>query len=426
MFKNSKKPTMSELVNFLTVEFTDIVGAMKHSLHETEPSVPNPYHMEGSVWAHTMMVCKVAEMLNVSKENKIIALLHDCGKPQARTDFTSNDGEHRVHFRNHEAYGTFIAIDVLERLRMLDVINTQQKGNILKIISIHGDLFNGMKGKGYQPSKIYDKFLLDPWNFETFITQVKCDSLGRFSNDDNKIAHDLGCNIYTEDDFFQYLSTRDAKESKDKDLNVFIGVPGSGKTTTLESYLNSSEHSINSSWVISRDDIMMKYAESLGIIGSKIKCANCTSGGIIIEDVAYKCRAGHDTNNPCVKGYRKLTSYSDVWKYMQDNDLHKEIDKLLEQDWVNAVKSDKNIFIDMTNMSKKSQKKWGNKLGKKDSEYNINGIFFACGDLEYRRRVEKRRTDTGKFIDWKIINSMKASFNYPTSEVFDNVTVVWG
>ena len=81
-FKDATEPTMDELVNWFQIEYTELCTEMKTSDHATSPNEPNPYHLEGTVWAHTMIVCQEAR--NDHKIVKIAALLHDIGKPLAR------------------------------------------------------------------------------------------------------------------------------------------------------------------------------------------------------------------------------------------------------------------------------------------------------------------------------------------------------
>jgi len=88
-FKDKNKPTMNELVYWMQVNHTDLVNDMKMSNHNAAPDEPNPYHIEDSVWTHTMMVCLRAEIDSEEEYNKIpliTALLHDLGKPESRAE----------------------------------------------------------------------------------------------------------------------------------------------------------------------------------------------------------------------------------------------------------------------------------------------------------------------------------------------------
>ena len=83
-FQDPSKPSMNELIRWFQVEYPNLVDDMQDSNHAFTTNEPNPYHLEGSIWTHTMMVCQRAEIENSSKILLITALLHDIGKPKAR------------------------------------------------------------------------------------------------------------------------------------------------------------------------------------------------------------------------------------------------------------------------------------------------------------------------------------------------------
>ncbi|MEA1973241.1 MAG: AAA family ATPase, partial [Candidatus Cloacimonadota bacterium] len=162
--------------------------------------------------------------------------------------------------------------------------------------------------------------------FNNFITQVLCDSTGRFfvSKEGRKNnAFKLGKEIFTEDQFIDYIVER-IKKNEDKPksesnpkITVLIGPPASGKT-------HWRDENITNEVVISRDDELMNYAKDNAIEGN----------------------------------------YSDVWKYLEENDLQKEVDKMVQDKFKDAMKFRKDIVIDMTNMPRKSRRKWFNTVPK--------------------------------------------------------------
>jgi len=85
-FRDIKDPSVNELIHWFQVEFSELADAMKNSDHAVTGDEPNPYHIEGDVFCHTMLVCQRAEIMDVPKINKICALLHDIGKPMARIE----------------------------------------------------------------------------------------------------------------------------------------------------------------------------------------------------------------------------------------------------------------------------------------------------------------------------------------------------
>ena len=81
-FEQPHQPTMTELLYWFQSNFPDNTNAMKASDHAAVPEQPNVYHIEGTVWTHTIMVCQNAQYDH--KVVKIAAMLHDIGKPDSR------------------------------------------------------------------------------------------------------------------------------------------------------------------------------------------------------------------------------------------------------------------------------------------------------------------------------------------------------
>lgn len=403
-FKDNKNPTMDELINWFQIEFTDLWVDMCNADHAAVPGEPNPYHLEGTVAAHTMMVCMQAEMDNANKINKLCALLHDTGKPESRevieatakkpvhteaNEIREADTENsktkelgrefKTHFRGHEGISVYKATDVLKELVALDAINTKEAEDVLAIISSHGTLFNNIKdGKEYKPQKVADKWKDNQELFELFVNQVRYDSLGRFAKDGRKSdAKALGDTIYGKafrDKFWPKDELDEGTRlTSGKYVTLLCGVPLSGKSTWLENNLKEDDV------VISRDATLLDL--------------------------------GH------IK-YGKDLDYSGVWKLLTDDD-QKEIDKMIRNQFELAILRGNNIFIDMTNTSAKTRKKWLNYQvqGTKDynrkfresyGEYENWTLFFICGYDEIFERNIARNKKEGKFIpEFAIKNMMK-------------------
>lgn len=410
MFVDPQNPTINELVFFMQVEFPKLSNDMKASNHNAAADEPNPYHIEDTIWTHTMMVCLRAENENSNKVVKISALLHDIGKPEARDiipfaqkkpihtesnekrNTGMNDGKSsgmntiepasglKTHFRGHEGLSFYRAIEIVNRLEEYGVLNVEEKERVLTVISLHGTLFDNIKnGEEVKPEKVIAKFN-DIVTYRDLIAQVKNDSTGRFftSPDGRKNqAYELGKSIYNDETFKKYFKARWISGNAPK-ITILVGVPACGKSTWREENWGDAI-------VISRDDVMMKYA--------------------------------HDN----IDGSENMT-YSDVWKYLEDNDLHKEVDKIEQTIFRQAVKDNDDIIIDRTNMSAKSRRKW---LSNVPKTYEKEAIVFATVYEDVYSRNKKRAEDTGKNIGNWIIGNMMRQFIIPTYAEVDSVKFIF-
>ena len=446
-FTDKNNPTMNQLVNWFQIKFTDLANDMKSSNHNAAPDEPNPYHIEDSVWTHTMMVCLRAENDNSNKIVNICALLHDIGKPESRdtipfeakkpvhseSNEIRNDGKNdgkssglqrvipksgiKTHFRGHEGLSFYKSISVLNELEKEGVISDYEKTEILTIISLHGTLFDsiGENGEMKKPNKVFDKFR-SPGTFVNLVSQVRNDSTGRFfMSKDGRKNHGalLGSELFTELQYREYKQEnsgyRDIKDG-DPSITVLIGPPASGKSTWRS-------ENITDEVVISRDDEMIKYAEDIDIIGGLLDCRACEGSGEI--EVTF----GFETCDRCNGvGAYPIEVYSDIWRYLEENDLHKEVDEIVQEKFKDAIKNRKSIVIDQTNMSRKSRRKWFNNVPK---DYVKKAVVFATDYDEVYRRNTKRKEETGKEIKSFIIGNMMRQFLVPTFDECDIIDWVF-
>lgn len=393
-FKTPQEPTIDELVYWFVVNFPKLAEDMKQSYHENKIDEPNPYHLEGDVFAHTMMVCLRAENENSNKVVKISALLHDIGKPEARDLIPLGDkkpvynesnsvrnntikeevkeGNVHTHFRGHEGLSFYKAIEILNRLEECGVVNRLEKERVLIIVSLHGVIFDNIKeGQEYKPEKIVKKFN-DIQTYRDFIAQVKNDSTGRFfvSTDGRKNqAFALGNTIYTDNTFRKWHKPVEIDKDLPK-ITLLVGPPCSGK-----SFFRDKQQGVS---VISRDDLLLEFAEENGFNGN----------------------------------------YSEIWKWLEETNQQKEIDKIEQKRFREAVKNKDDIIIDRTNMSAKSRRKWLNNVTK---DYTKEAIVFATEYDEIYARNENRALKTGKTIPKYVISKMMKQFTIPTYAEVDSV-----
>ena len=446
-FPDKNNININQLVYWFQVKFPTLCDEMNECKHAFKTDEPNPYHIENSVWAHTMMVCLQAENNNSNKIVLISALLHDIGKPEARDVIPfeakkpahtesneirnegKNDGKDsglnrivppsgkKTHQRGHEGLSFYKAISVLNELQKEGVVSDYEKTEILTIISLHGTLFDSINENGemIKPNKVFDKFR-SPETFVNLVSQVINDSTGRFfmSKDGRKNnALRLGIEIFTELQYREYKQENPGYTNiKDENpsITVLIGPPASGKSTWRN-------ENITDEVVISRDDEMVKYAEDTNIIGGLLDCKACEGSGEIEVTLGFEtCDRCHGV------GAYPIGNYSDIWRYLEENDLHKEVDKIVQEKFKDTIKNGKSIVIDQTNMSRKSRRKWFSNVPK---DYTKKAVVFATDYDEIYRRNTKRKEETGKEIKPYIISNMMKQFIVPTFDECDIIKWVF-
>ena len=395
-FKDIKNPTMSELVNWFQIEFTDLANDMKNSNHNAVDSEPNPYHLEDSVWTHTMMVCLQAQNDNIVV--KLAALLHDIGKPSARdvlpfgapkpdyngegrptvTEPIKHNRKIKTIFRGHEGISFWYSIDVLKKLQSYGVIDEDDINEILQHVSLHGALFNRLKdGKEHKPEQVVNMFE-DVLMYKDYINIVRNDSTGRFHVNENSRSDTgalLGTELYTEDTFYDNFDEDTLwdmwSDNARPTVNILVGLPASGKSTFLENV--KEKHT-----VISKDLVILEMGKAKG-----------------------------------------LSAYSDIYKSLSDAE-HKEAYKITMDRFREAVMLKENIYVDLTNMSKKSRNKYIHSL----KNYNTRAIVFITGQEALKNRNDIRSEKEGKFIHNGVYKNMMMSFMAPTLYEFDRVEYI--
>jgi hypothetical protein len=115
---------MDEIISFYCKNFSKQKEEMENSKHYYKGS-PNIYHMEDSVWTHTMMVCIARKMLYIKEHGEssisidrcldsiLIALLHDYGKVITRKE---DHEKLKTHFRGHAYMSVNHTIEVFYEL----------------------------------------------------------------------------------------------------------------------------------------------------------------------------------------------------------------------------------------------------------------------------------------------------------------------
>ena len=358
--------SIAQIVTKFCQYHSDLHKEMRVIDHSFRGEGLNPFHQEGTIWAHTSMVLNEAK--DASVVQKLAALCHDIGKIDSVIDQENG----RRSFRNHEAISTFYAKDVLESFD----ITLEQKRDVMFIVANHGSLYQFFTENGISEKNIAEIQRRYPLrDLELLFEFYKYDHQGRIASDDFDTYDDV------EDDMSLVLGcyvnpTRIANFFKDSGaillhnpnvpkLIVLIGSPRSGKSTWV-----SRNH--RGEVIVSRDDELLKYAKEKGIEGN----------------------------------------YSGIWSKLT-NDDQTEIDRRTNKTFQDARKAQRDIIIDKTNMSKKSRKQYI-----QAKRYNKIAIIF----IESKDTCLKRNS-SGKTISKEVMQNMQKRFVWPDYSEFDEITI---
>ena len=164
--------TTQNLLAYFYTHYAHYYIQMRVTQHaKTEkPWEPNPYHMEGDVWTHTMLVLKVLALETENPSLLLSALLHDIGKPSCRMVYKETDF---VFFTNHEEEGAKIALPIIREFAKnfpeIDVDLVHQ------IIICHGDLYR------LGEDELVEKYRGKIHFFQTLAKFVRADCAGAIS-----------------------------------------------------------------------------------------------------------------------------------------------------------------------------------------------------------------------------------------------------
>lgn len=360
------KSTTNELVSWFQLNYPDLVKAMKEAQHHYDETLLNPYHIEGDVFTHTMMVCLMAR--TVAPDNDLVrwsSLLHDIGKPGARR---INDETKRVSFHGHEGLSSFMAIDILNKTD----IPVADKIMIHKLVAMHGELFHFVKSDGTIKSDILETFKGERALLENLTYQVWADSFGRFweSGRVTNISTDLPDHFRPIIEQLSY-GVQPMKNTGNPKLTVLVGPPCAGKSSYIAKHFNGMD-------VISRDALVEAAGAKRGL------------------------------------------NYSEAFKFLNANKAvsDEEVDGVMNTQITSIRQNNKSVVIDMTNMSKKGRRRWTSEFAK----YDKSAVVFLTGFEELKKRNKIRAEKTGKYIPSHVLQDMCIRYSMPTyAEGFNDI-----
>lgn len=342
---------IGNLVKWFQINYPGIVKAMHDSSHHyKDDEILNPYHLEGDVWTHNMMVMLECGWLKAKLDHNefihvaVCALLHDIGKPLARKE---NHEKQRVHFWGHEPMSAFLCVSILDKIQQ-DFGVKLNKRLIIETISMHTDVYNTPREK-LEAMLVNNKALADMLSYLS-----ECDYAGRFFDMGERDMEMIKP---------KYDPNYDGGAITEKEVICLIGLPCSGKSTFLKNCILEGQE------VLSRDDIVMEVAAEQGIV-----------------------------------------SYNEAFNSVDQ----KEVDKRFQKRKNQLTKHESTVYIDMTNMSRKSRRK--NLQGFKDHKKSAL-VFMTSLDEIYNRN----RNREGKTIPDFVYERMITSFQPPLYDEFEEI-----
>lgn len=360
---------MSEMVKWFQEQFPDLAFDMESTTHhyiEGDGTVHiNPFHMEGGVWAHQMMVMSQARERKVNDRVRLACLGHDLGKPMAAFQ---NHEKQRVRFSGHEGFSVFLMEGVFRELAKAGsgLPFWGNKRHVLELINWHQNLFGEVINADTKPEmsqKALKNFgLQNDGQIENLLELMTCDGNGRFGDGHREIDYtgflENFQGVYAE------LTNGNFRHT-DREITLLIGPPCSGKSTWIEEN-KTNEH------VISRDATVMDMAT-------------------------------------------KGIDYDEAWASVDQ----KEVDRQLQLRFNIAKKVEGlNIIIDMTNMSKKTRRKWLNVP--KHWKRKARVFITSMDELNARNRQRP-----GKIIPEQAMHRMIGAFHAPLYSEFDEIEWVF-
>ena len=354
---------------FLQTHFAEMVEEMQASQHHYDWENLSPHHLEGDVWSHQMMVSGQCRDHQYDKFVEVAAICHDLGKPACR------DVQHdtkRVRFSGHSGVGVFMAAEVLKKMQsehFIDWPGTAGRRHVMELVSWHQDWFSELTEDGYLEPKVMARFAGQSHK------QIK--NLLEIMIDNGNVRITTTYRTINEDKLIfkhnqEHVAFNEARQTRmenvhmgNRKLHILIGPPLSGKSTWQKE--NFPEAS-----VVSRDDTLMTF-------------------------------------------FPEGTSYSDAWAKVDQ----KEVDHVLQAKWQFSKREwDGDIVVDMTNMSRKSRRKWLNGIPR---DMEKCAVVFATPLNELINRNINRKMQENKWIPEEVIMSMLKKFSAPTLDEFDTV-----
>jgi hypothetical protein len=195
----------------------DLVQRMRSCDHAFSSSLQNPFHLEGDVWSHTMMVFKFLLDAGAPADALVAALCHDTGKV-----FTRNVRNFpRVNFHSHDAASVQPTVDFLSTLPF----GTVDPQRVLTAVNYHMVVHE--KGGQLTKDRVLGVCSYDPETVRVLELLARADHYGSVAEDEEPVPFGSGDAFAGAHEVASLCPA--GRVIEDCDVVVFSGMPGSGK-----------------------------------------------------------------------------------------------------------------------------------------------------------------------------------------------------
>ena len=325
------------------LENVGLFESMRNCTHFDDADKPNPYHLEGDVWTHTMMTYNQADPDHYIE--LIMALCHDIGKVVTRKVNPENG---KVSFYGHSDASIQPTIDFVWRLYNKGILNNGELGMFMKY---------GLPAVGNHIIYYHNLHKLHYFANNNLTLKSYYERMGEMDG-----AGSI-CKIASIKDSVDGLVLKDfvKKEINPKlpTITIWTGLPGSGKDYLAEQ---------NGNAIVSWDDIRVEF---------------------------YK------ENNKKIGGWQLMSQgeiYANAFQYCNDNKV--DINKIMRRKVSELLKTEKEINICNTSLTRKARRSIINTIGTKYN-YIIKQVFVPS-EIMYKRN----NTRDSKTVPVNVIDNM--------------------
>jgi predicted kinase len=315
-------------VQWLMQSHPNLVVAMQQSNHHYSPEHLNPWHLEGDVWTHSLLVLQAyAHSDQPDVCVGLTALLHDIGKPQAARVLRERQ---RVVFQGHESLSAWMAWGLLHDEALS--LSMPERLRIFSLIALHGCLYTGWFAedetlKRQQLTSAFSGMGQVFW--QQLLRQIGNDMQGQVTLNSNHKSQ-----LIALDDLIQDAS-KPVAQGQGVPIVFLIAPPGAGKSSLRKRYQGFT--------VISRDDVLLQVT--------------------------------------------KTDNYRQAWQIHDEQQLASLVDSTLNAAFRHAVQQQEPILMDLTNLTRKARRRW---LSQLSADYEPQARMVMASDTTLWQRNQQR------------------------------------